>query len=190
MEAVGYDLYCKMLNEAVKKEKGESVGADFETNVEINADAYIPDKYIPNEFHKLDIYKRIAELENEEECEDMRDELTDRFGDIPRAVEHLLRIAMIKAHAHELYMTSVEAKREYVRFSMYEKAEIMAQNIPKVIELHKKELTFRADTKPYFIYKYKKNKQGEMEDVFDAVEGLLSDMKILKLKDVKQNLNG
>ena len=179
MESVGYDLYCKMLNEAVKREKGENVTTDFETNIEINVDAYIPDKYIPNEFHKLDIYKRIAELENEEECEDMRDELSDRFGDIPRTVEHLLRIAMIKANAHKLYMTSVEAKRDYVRFSMYEKAQINAQNIPKVIELHKNQLTFRADAKPYFVYKLKKNKQGEMENVFAAIEAVLSDMKVL-----------
>ena len=160
MEAVGYDLYCKMLNMAVKKEKGEEVNVGFETNVEINVDAYIPDRYIPNEFQKLDIYKRIAELENEDECEDMRDELTDRFGDIPKAVENLLRITMVKVHAHELYMTSVEAKKEYVRFSMYEKAEIQTQKIPEVIEMHQKELTFRAESKPYFIYKLKKNKQG------------------------------
>ena len=181
MEAVGYDLYCKMLNEAVKREKGEEVSTDFETSVEINVDAYIPDKYIPNEFQKLDIYKRIAELQNEEECEDMRDELGDRFGDIPRAVEHLLKIAMIKAHAHELYMTSVEAKKEYVRFSMFEKAELQVQNIPELIEMHKKELTFRADTKPYFLYKLQKDKQADVDSVFNIIETLLSDMEILKM---------
>lgn len=180
MEAVGYDLYCKMLNMAVKKEKGEEVSVGFETNVEINVDAYIPDRYIPNEFQKLDIYKRIAELENEDECEDMRDELTDRFGDIPKAVENLLRITMVKVHAHELYMTSVEAKKEYVRFSMYEKAEIQTQKIPEVIEMHQKELTFRAESKPYFIYKLKKNKQGETENAFEAIEKLLQDMQILR----------
>ena len=180
MEAVGYDLYCKMLNMAVKKEKGEEVSVGFETNVEINVDAYIPDRYIPNEFQKLDIYKRIAELENEDECEDMRDELTDRFGDIPKAVENLLRITMVKVHAHELYMTSVEAKKEYVRFSMYEKAEIQTQKIPEVIEMYPKELTFRAESKPYFIYKLKKNKKGETENAFEAIEKLLQDMQILR----------
>lgn len=179
MEAVGYDMYCKMLNAAVKKEKGEPVSTGFETNVEISVDAYIPDKYIPNEFQKLDIYKRIAELENAEECEDMRDELTDRFGDIPKAVENLLRITMIKVAAHALFITSVEAKKEYVRFSMYEKAQIQAQRIPEVIKMYEKELSFRADSKPYFIYKYKKNKQGEVENMLEAIENVLSGMKVL-----------
>lgn len=80
MEAVGYDLYCKMLNEAVKKLKGETVTEQvFETAVEIKVDAFIPNSYIKNELQKLDIYKRIAEIENEEEKFNMIDELIDRF---------------------------------------------------------------------------------------------------------------
>ena len=60
MEAVGYDLYCKMLNEAVKEQRGEEVEEDFETTIDLDMDAYIPATYIRNEFQKLDIYKRIA----------------------------------------------------------------------------------------------------------------------------------
>ena len=77
MEAVGYDLYCKMLNEAVKEAKGIRQQEDFETTIDLNVDAYIPEKYIPNEFQKLDIYKRIAGIENDEEYEDMLEELMD-----------------------------------------------------------------------------------------------------------------
>lgn len=179
MEAVGYDLYCKMLNEAVKKEKGEVVAEGFETTVDINVDAYIPDKYIPNEFQKLDIYKRIAELESQEECEDMKDELTDRFGDIPKAVNHLLKIAMIKSKAHKLYITSVDAKSRYVSFQMYEHAVVNAQKIPDLVSEYNGLLTFRADVKPYFIYKLRKNKQGEQENVMEAADKLLDDMMIL-----------
>jgi len=180
MEAVGYDLYCKMLNEAVKLQKGENVSEGFETNVEMNADAYIPDKYIPNEFQKLDIYKRIAELENEEECEDMKDELSDRFGDIPKVVDNLLRIAMVKAKAHNLYISSVDVKNEYIRLQMYERAVINAAKIPELIDMYDKSLSFRADVKPYFIYKLKKNKRGEMENSMEAVENLLINMEVLK----------
>lgn len=84
MEAVGYDLYCKMLNEAVKHLKGEMEEETFNTTMDLNVDAYIPDSYIPNEYQKLDIYKRVAAIENEEEMEDMLEELIDRFGDIPK----------------------------------------------------------------------------------------------------------
>lgn len=64
MEAVGYDLYCKMLNEAVQEAKGIEVQEDFETTIDLQINAYIPEKYIPNEYQKLDIYKRIAAIEN------------------------------------------------------------------------------------------------------------------------------
>ena len=67
MEAVGYDMYCKMLNEAVKLLKGEIEEETFATTMDLNVDAYIPDSYIANEYQKLDIYKRIATIENEEE---------------------------------------------------------------------------------------------------------------------------
>ena len=79
MEAVGYDMYCKMLHEAVRLLKGETKEADFVTTLDVNVDAYIPDSYIPNEYQKLDIYKRIAAIETEEEKEDMIEELTDRL---------------------------------------------------------------------------------------------------------------
>ena len=108
MEAVGYDMYCKMLNEAVKHLKGELSEEDtFTTALDVNVDAYIPDSYIPNEYHKLDIYKRIAAIESEEEMDDMIEELIDRFGDIPKKVELLLEVARLKNLAHQAYVTEV-----------------------------------------------------------------------------------
>ena len=73
MEAVGYDLYCKMLNEAVRKLKGETVAEEFETTVELDMDAFIPSSYIRNEFQTLDVYKRIAAILNEEDFDEMAD---------------------------------------------------------------------------------------------------------------------
>ena len=96
MEAVGYDLYCKMLNEAVKHLKGEGEEEDFSTTVELEVDAYIPGSYIVNEQQKLDIYKRIAAVETESESEDMKGELLDRFGEVPKSVDNLLRIALLR----------------------------------------------------------------------------------------------
>ena len=83
MAAVGYDLYCKMLNQAVNDLKGIKNEYDFETTVDMEVDAYIPATYIKSEYQKLDIYKRIAALETREELSDMRDELADRYGSIP-----------------------------------------------------------------------------------------------------------
>ena len=101
LEAVGYDLYCKMLNTAIETLKGNKIADEFETKVDLLIDAYVPGSYIKNESLKMDIYKRIAGIETVEEYEDMQDELLDRFGDIPIQVENLLKVILLKAERSE-----------------------------------------------------------------------------------------
>ncbi len=180
MEAVGYDLYCKMLNEAVKLLKGEIEEEPFTTTVDVNVDAFIPASYIPNEYQKLDIYKRIASIENEEEMDDMMEELIDRFGDVPRKVQQLLSIALLKALAHSVYVIAVEQKGDVFKFVMYEKAKVNVQRIPMLIEKYKGNLKFTVDTNPYFTYQKKgRNKKEKDEDVIDLVKNVLIDIKTL-----------
>ena len=133
MQAVGYDLYCKMLNEAVKTLKGIPTIEDFNTVVDLDADAYIPPSYIVNEIQKLDIYKRIAGIEDEKECDDMREELLDRFGEIPKSAANLLRIALIRSHAHHLYITELKGKNEVLQMILRQDAPIVVENIPVLL---------------------------------------------------------
>ena len=178
MEAVGYDLYCKMLNEAVKHLKGEMEEETYTTTMDLNVDAFIPDSYIPNEYQKLDIYKRIAAVETEEEMEDMVEELIDRFGDIPKKVETLLEVAGLKALAHSLYVTSVEQKGEGFTFVMYEKAKVHPERIPGLLEEFKGALSFKTDTPPYFVYEKKsRNKKEKNEDALQVVKNVLIGIK-------------
>lgn len=156
MQAVGYDLYCKMLNEAVKTKKGISVIEDLNTLVDLDVDAYIPPEYIVNEVQKLDIYKRIAGIENERECDDMREELIDRFGQVPKSVENLLRIALIRAHAHRLYMPEVKGKNERVSFTLRPDAPIRVENIPLLISDYNGKLKFDPKGGPAFYLSYRK----------------------------------
>ena len=156
MQAVGYDLYCKMLNEAVKTKKGISVIEDFNTLVDLDVDAYIPPEYIVNEVQKLDIYKRIAGIENERECDDMREELLDRFGQIPKSVGNLLRIALIRSHAHRLYMPEVKGKNERIRFTLRPDAPIRVENIPLLISDYGGRLRFDPKGDPTFCLHYRK----------------------------------
>ena len=180
MEAVGYDLYCKMLNEAVKHLKGELVEEPYTTTVDLNVDAFIPASYIPNEYQKLDIYKRIASIENEEEMDDMLEELIDRFGDVPKKVQQLLSIALLKALAHSVYVVSVEQKGEVFKFVMYEKAKVHVERIPALLEKFKGNLKFTVDTNPYFTYqKLSKNKKDKDEDVIELVKNVLNEIKTL-----------
>ena len=176
MEAVGYDLYCKMLNEAVKEAKGIAVEESFDTSIDIVIDDYIPMGSIPNELQKLDIYKRIADIETQEETEEMTEELIDRFGDPPKSVENLLYIAKIKSMAHRLYFTEVAQKGESVRFTLYEKARIDVAKIPELVAAYGQKVTFTADPKnPYFTYHLKKNSRDKNMDIKSVVEQFLSD---------------
>ena len=180
MEAVGYDLYCKMLNEAVRQLKGGPEAETFTTLIDLNVDAYIPEYYIKNEYQKLDIYKRIAAIESEEELEDMTEELIDRFGDIPKKVQQLLVIASLKSLAHSVYVTAIEQKGEEIRFTMYEKAKIDPSGIPKFLDSYKNDLIFRAEEPPYFLYCRKgRNKKSNTENVLDTVRRILEDLKKL-----------
>ena len=180
MEAVGYDLYCKMLNEAVRQLKGGPEAETFTTLIDLNVDAYIPEYYIKNEYQKLDIYKRIAAIESEEELEDLTEELIDRFGDIPKKVQQLLVIASLKSLAHSVYITAVEQKGEEIRFTMYEKAKINPSGIPKLLDSYKNNLIFRAEDTPYFLYCRKvRNKKSNPENVLDTVRRILEDFKKL-----------
>ncbi len=183
MDAVGYDLYCKMLNEAVKNAKGDTTEEEaFETSMDMDMDAYIPSSYIKNEVQKLDIYKRIADISDEEELLDMKEELLDRFGDIPAPVNNLLNIALLKSVCHSMYVNGVVHKDSEVKLIMYPKARIEADKIPAVIEKYKGALKFIPQANPYFIYRIPSNAKAKPDTpaVFEHMYRLLEDFRQLK----------
>lgn len=183
MEAVGYDLYCKMLNEAIKAMKGEIPEEEtFDTTVDMDVDAYIPATYIKNEFQKLDVYKRIAEINTEEEFLDMQEELVDRFGDMPSSVNNLLNIAHIKAICHSVYVTSLVYKGDEIKLVMYPKAKLSVERIPEFVKKYDSCLKLVPETNPYFLYTVKRAPgKGKMDalSVFDLIKKLLEDLKLL-----------
>ena len=177
MEAVGYDLYCKMLNQAVLALKGETLEEDsYETVVECDIDAYIPGRYIKNEYQKLDIYKRISAIETEEEYMDMQDELMDRFGDIPHSVENLLKIAAIRALAHRAYVTEVVINRQEVRLTMHQKAKLRVEKIPDLVRSYKGDLKLVPGDVPSFHYVDRRNKNQDSLEMMGKAEEILKDM--------------
>ncbi len=182
MQAVGYDLYCKMLNEAVKNLRGISTAEDFNTTVDLDVDAFIPPTYIVNEIQKLDIYKRIAGLESQTECDDMKDELLDRFGETPIAVINLFRISMIRVKAHKLYITEVKGKNGEIQFILKPDAKIRAERIPEFVKCHEK-LTFNYKML-CFLKRYTRCGvvEKDAQTLLALTEELLADMeKILLL---------
>lgn len=184
MEAVGYDMYCKMLNEAVKNLKGIPTVTDFTTAIDLDVDAFIPPAYIVNEVQKLDIYKRIAGIENVRERDDMKDELLDRFGEIPKSVDNLLRIALIRVAAHGLFMTEIKGKNERITFTFRPDAKVDPAGIPQLLKKYGKDLAFTAYGNPFFTYKYKKTGlvETDAELLLNKTEELLQEMQPLLVR--------
>ena len=171
MEAVGYDLYCKMLNQAIEVLKGEKADEDFETKVDLVCDAFVPAWYIKNESIKMDVYKRIAGIENLEEYEDMQDELIDRFGDIPNQVENLLKVVLLKAAAHKAYVTEISGNKSLVKLSLWDKADIDITRIPILVREYKGRLKFIPEG-PGFEYSPPRTDKNIIEIAKDLIESL------------------
>ena len=176
MEDVGYDLYCKMLNQAIEVLKGNQVDDDFETKVDLVCDAYVPASYIKNESIKMDVYKRIAGIETLEEYEDMQDELIDRFGDIPNQVENLLQVVLLKAAAHKAYVTEISGNKKKIKLTMWNQAKVDTARIPILVREYKGRLKFIPGDTPGFEYS---PKQGN-ESVIQLAEKLIESLSTLQ----------
>ena len=155
MEAVGYDLYCKMLNEEVKRLKGEAVSADeFETKINIDASAYIPATYIKNEVARLEMYKRIAAVSDDDEVSELKDELIDRYGEMPEAVDNLINISFIRKLAHEAGVTRVECVDEMAKILVYNEVKLLPDKVGEVIAGYEDKIKFRTGKETCYEYKF------------------------------------
>jgi len=136
---VGYDLYCKLLEEAVKELKGEEVIEEVETKISLPIEAYLPDDYIPDSQQKVSIYKKIATLSAEAERKELENELKDRYGNIPPPVHALLEIAELKQAAQKLGIDAIVAGKEYVKITFdLHKTKIDPRKLVAVIKSNKR----------------------------------------------------
>lgn len=116
MEAIGYDLYVRILNEAVLEEKGVALPEKFETSITLSSDAFLPASYIKSPAQRMDMYKKIAHIENEADFKDIIEELTDRFGKLPKCAKTLACVALVKSYAQKAKIKRVEQMRDHIRF--------------------------------------------------------------------------
>lgn len=176
MEAVGYDMYCKMLNEAIRKKQGLATAAEETVSVELNVDAFIPERYIVNEHQKIEIYKRIASIESLSERSDMEDELIDRFGALPSAVLNLLEIACLKILAAQVSISGMKQEMGAVKLTICEGARYRNELIGAYINRYRGRLILKPVAKPYFIYRFS-NPHADAEAVLNEIRALLEDMQ-------------
>ena len=151
MGEVGYDMYCKLLDEVVKEMRGIQVEEEYEIQIDLNISSFIPNKYIESGSQKIEIYQDIALCKTEKDIENIIDEITDRFGNMPNEVENLLEITRIKQLARKANIIKVMQKGNKIVFNLNPKKFNM-DAVPKIIEQYKDKVKFSSGINPYITY--------------------------------------
>ena len=175
METVGYDLYLKLLGEAVKMEKGElpSAPVDNECLVDMQVQAHIPERYIENLSQRLDIYRRIAGIKNQDDALDVLDELADRFGKPPVSVQGLIDIALLRNMASQIGIFEVKQRDDYI---MLYREPMNMEFLEPLIKILKGRVKLSAGNKPYVSVKVT-GKETPLQTLKQVLEILISDKK-------------
>lgn len=175
MESVGYDMYCRLLEEEVQQLKGEEPKAkEIETTVDLNISAYIPDFYIKNQEQRMELYKKIAIVRTREEYFDIQEEMEDRYGDLPKSVQTLLEIVLLKGEARELGISSIVQKRDSILFEFRTDGRTDPMKLTKIISEGRGKYLFTAGANPYLTLKLPKDKENR---VLEEIKFLLNAMK-------------
>ncbi len=168
---VGYDMYCKLLNEAIKELKGEQIEEDFETKIRLSIEAYIPDSYVPNSTQKIGLYKRIAQISDDNDMIDMIQELEDRYGKLPIQVKRLMSIAEIKQIAQKIRIKNITSSDKEVIISFD---------------------TDRTTIKPDVLINMVKSQNGlrlsPSANLILSTEGMGQDQLLQKIKNILQEI--
>jgi transcription-repair coupling factor (superfamily II helicase) len=173
---VGFDLYCKMLEEEIRYAKGEPKEVKIETIVELPVDAYIPDKYINDSGQKVELYRRIAGINNMGQIADLEEELVDRYGDLPGPVDRLLMVAKIKAIGNQLMIKIINRQKGTFNFLFGEQPPIDAAKLVKLGEMYRNRIKFN-NTDEGFEIKLKAREASQLDmralqELFNFIERL------------------
>ena len=166
LEEVGYDTYCRILDEVLKEEQGIKVEEDISCQIDLNVTSYIPDSFISDQNQKIEIYQDIALCKNEEDISSVIDEIIDRFGNMPNEIENLLEISRIKQLAKEKYLTKIQSRGNSVVFT-YDTNKFDNNSLSDIIKKYGNRIKFSSGIKPMITLKIEK--QGE--------KGLLQEVK-------------
>ncbi|WP_160670482.1 transcription-repair coupling factor [Clostridium sp. C8-1-8] len=173
MASVGYDLYCRMLEDTIKIIKGEIEQEPVETSIDIKVDAFIDSRYIEDELQKIEVYKKIAAIESIEDYMDVKEELEDRFSEIPEPVYNLMDIAYIKSKARNLGIEDVKEKQGEVLFQFQSRDRVKKDIFKQLLEQYKNNIIIRMGDKPSFGYKLKDTKR---EDILPTLKNMLDNL--------------
>jgi transcription-repair coupling factor (superfamily II helicase) len=173
MASIGYDLYCRMLEDTVKLLKGEIQKEPIETTLDIKVDAFISESYIEDEIQKIEVYKKIAAIEGIDDYDDIREELEDRYSKIPEPVYNLMDIAYIKSQAKSIFIEEIKETPKELLFK-FAQGESEYKNIFKMLmDKYKNSIVLKFGSNPCFAFKLncikKENKLEFLKEVFNDI---------------------
>jgi len=173
MASIGYDLYCRMLEDTVKLIKGEIQKEPIETTLDIKVDAFISENYIEDEIQKIEVYKKIAAIEGVDDYNDIKEELEDRYSKIPEPVYNLMDIAYIKSQAKSIFIEEIKETQKEMIFK-FAQGESEYKKIFKVLmDKYKNSVVLKFGSNPYFAFKLKcikkENKLEFLKEVFNDI---------------------
>lgn len=145
MSVVGYDLYVKMLDSAIRMITGEIEEEELTTTIEIKVDAYIPSTYIADEMHKIEVYKRIASMAKDEDYEEIKEELLDRYSDIPDSLYNLMDIARLKLHANAAGVVEVKDRGKDILVTFASAEKLTPAKVDLLLQKYSKKIAFTRD---------------------------------------------
>lgn len=161
MEQVGYDTYCKLLDEVMKEMQGVEIEEEKDIQIDLPFfSSYIPEEYIENSSQKIEIYQDIALCKTEEDIQNITDEIIDRFGAMPKEVENLLEIARIKNLAKTANILKIMQKRDGIVF-LYDSAKFDMSLIDKMVKKYNRRIRFSPGKAPYITLILEKKVEGE-----------------------------
>ena len=170
MEQVGYDMYCKLLDEVVKEIRGEAVVEEVDVQIELDVSSYIPDEFIENSSLKIEIYQTIALCKNEEDILNVTDEIIDRFGKMPKEIENLLDIARIKILCREKSILKVSQRDMNILF-FFEQDKFNIDIVDKLMKTFRNRIKFSPAQMPYITFKLQ-DKNDTLEECKDFLKKL------------------
>jgi len=180
MSVVGYDLYVKMLDNAIRVVKGEVEEEELNTSIDMKIDAYIPSTYIEDETHKIEVYKRIAAMESEEDYEDIKEELLDRYSDIPDSLYNLIDIARLKFYANRVGILEIKDRGNTVLMTFASADKLTPEKIDILMKKYSKKIEFQRDF-PGVIYKVlEKDRIVLLENLSKLMKALATSTEVAK----------
>lgn len=149
--SIGFSLYCKLLEDSIQDFRGKFKEAELISTVELSVDAYIPEDYIPDSRQKIEIYKKIAAIKDNEDVLDLIDELHDRFGDLPESLDNLIAIAKLKYQASQLNIEEIKTQRDEIIIKFRSTDNLNGERIFELTRIYRKKIKIRNGVKPTII---------------------------------------